>query len=153
MWLKQILRETSAHAEKSSDCLFQSKPTKPVFCFVFFFNKSEYQLHVCKLSTMYTCLQSVKKNPIYFTRLYFQGTRHFPFSWEFGDSLQIIFSFTRHENKFGAKRGRFLAGFFFHSALRNYQCKPGPVALAVKKSELIKIVPQCSVQGVWPQSC
>lgn len=91
------------------------------------------QLHVCKLRTMYMCLQSVKQNAIYFTRLYLQATRHFSFSWEFGDSLQMILSFTRHENKFGAKTGIYLAGVFFHSALRNYQCKPGPMSLAAKK--------------------
>lgn len=147
VWLKQVLQETSAHAEKSSDCLFQSKPRKPVFWFVFFFKKwvsaaclqTEHNVHA---------FTECEKNPIYFTRPYFQGTRNFPFSWEFGDSLQTILSFTRHENKFGAKRGRYLAGHFFHSALRNYHCKPGPMSLAVKKSKLIKIVPQCFVQGV-----
>lgn len=84
------------------------------------------------------CLQSVKQNVIYFTRLYLQATRHFSFSWEFGDSLQMILSFTRHENKFGAKTGRFLAGGFFHSALCNYQCKPGPMSLAAKKERAYK---------------
>lgn len=53
----------------------------------------------------------------------------------------MILGFTRHENKFGAKTGRFLAEDFFLSALHNYQCKPGPMSLAAKKKEPIKIVP------------
>jgi len=146
-WFKADSGRNFSPRRKSSDCLalFQSK-TAPVFKKI----KVSMQLHVCRLSTMYTCLQSVKKSPIYFTRLHLQAIRHFPLSWEFGDSLQMILSFTRHEYKFGAKTGRFLAGFFFHSLLCNYQREPGPMSLAVKKKEFIKIVPRCFVQGVWP---
>lgn len=145
----------SSTCRKSSDCLVLFKlNTSPMLERKREKEKSrENSVHICKPSTMYTCLQSVKQNPIYFTRLYLQATRHFSFSWEFGDSLQMILGFTRHENKFGAKTGRFLAEDFFLSALHNYQCKPGPMSLAAKKKEPIKIVPQCFVQGVWPQSC
>lgn len=145
--LKQILGETSAHIENlltvllysslnQHQCLKKKKSQYAAACL-----QTEHNVHV---------FTECKKYPIYFTRLYLQATRHFPLSWEFGDSLQMILSFTRHENKFGPKTGRFLAEFFFHSALCNYQCKPGPMSLAVKKKELIKIVPQSFVQGVWP---
>lgn len=147
VWFKADSGRNFSPHRKSSDCfaLFQSKPT-PVF------KKKKSQCAAACLQTEHNVhvFTECKKYPIYFTRLYLQATRHFPLSWEFGDSLQMILSFTRHENKFGAKTGRFLAGFFFHSALCNYQCNPGPMSLAVKKKELIKIVPQSFVQGVWP---
>lgn len=60
VWFKADSGRNFSPHRKSSDCfaLFQSKPTP-----VFKKKKVNVQLHVCKLSTMYMCLQSVKNIP------------------------------------------------------------------------------------------
>lgn len=147
VWFKaDSVRTFNPHRKFRLD-LFQSKPIpqfkkNPRICSCMFANWAQ---RAC----VYKVLK--KKTSLFYWGCILKATRHFLLLWEFGDSLQMILSFTRHKNKFGGNTDRFLAEFYF--------TLPYVTMIAIQgqcfwlwKGELMKAVPQCFVQDVWPQS-